>query len=90
MDLATKQASTDRRSFSFLMLAGCSWSIFFALCYHGYEGTWYRLHDVMAFSANPPFQHRLLLVWLANAIKAVVPTLSDLACYWLSQILPVI
>ena len=71
------------------ILLGSSVVCFLALRNQGFEGSWYRLAEVMSFTAQPPYQHRILFVWVADALHALFPGWAPSRCYFVSQI-PVI
>ncbi len=71
------------------ILLGSSAVCFLALRNQGFEGSWYRLADVMSHTAQPPYQHRILFVWVANGVHALFPGWAPSRCYFVSQI-PVI
>jgi hypothetical protein len=69
----------------------CTLACTFALCLYIFkittDGPWLPINVLMSNpSALPIFGHRLLFVWLAKALQAVVPTLSPLRGYYISQI----
>lgn len=65
----------------------CLCAFYLFLLNYGGEREWYPLEKVMALSANPPFQHRLLFVLPALALHALVPAMSVFACFLWSQML---
>ncbi len=76
--------------FSLGFWLGCSWVCFYALYSFSYQGEWYRIDKIMTFTEGPPYQHRILFVWVARGIQAIFPGLSDLGCYFLSQTIPIL
>ena len=78
------------RLFEISMTLGCSSAILLLLMRTGYEGSWYPIQTLMTNpGAVPIFGHRLLWVWVADACRHLVPSLSYLQCYFLSQILSI-
>ena len=54
----------------------------------GFEGPWAPISVIMKNpAASPVYGHRLLFVWIAKAIQEIVPNLSDLRSFYLSQLL---
>ena len=51
------------------IVCACAWATFFALYTEGFEAEWYRLGEIMSFSGDAPFQHRILLALLARRIQ---------------------
>lgn len=90
--LLMSQDSEDWRSnlFSTCVWLGCSWLCFYALYSYSYQGEWYQIQKVMTFSEGPPYQHRVLFVWVANGIKAISPGISYQGCYFLSQAIAIL
>jgi hypothetical protein len=68
-----------------ILLGSCAVT-FLALRSQGFEGSWYRLADVMSFTAGPPYQHRVLFVWVADGLHALFPGWAPSRCYFVSQI----
>lgn len=65
----------------------CTYACIHLLYNIGGEGPWLPLRDAMGFTAQPPFNHRVLFVLVARNIQMLVPGLHVPACYFLSQIL---
>ena len=80
------------RSFEVLMIAACSTALFVLMWRIAYEGTWwYPIAKIMTRPGSVPiYGHRLLWVWLADAVKFFAPSLSYAACFYLSQIPPIV
>jgi hypothetical protein len=75
------------RIFQWSMTAGCSCALFILLVRAGSEEVWYPIGALMTNpAAEPIFGHRLLLVWLADGLKALHPSLKYIHAYYLSQI----
>jgi len=67
-------------------MIGCSAAVFIFFWLKGFEGEWYPIQALMTNPHSVPiFGHRLLWVWLADAIKHLAPSLSYLRCFLLSQ-----
>ena len=81
-----RSQAVEHRIFSLCVLSGCTWVCFRSLKNYGYEGPWLRIDQIMSFSADPPFGHRLLFVLLAKAVKGVFPAFSDMKCFLFSQL----
>lgn len=67
--------------------AACVYTCIHVLYTMGFEGEWYRLEEAMAFTADPPFRHRVLFVLLADGIRELVPSFHAPRCYFITQIL---
>ncbi len=83
----------NRRPYAFqiLMTGGFAVALYMLLLRCGEEAQWYPIERLMKDPASMPiFGHRLLWVWLADAMKAAVPVFSYRQCYFLSQIPPVV
>ncbi len=79
------------RIFRWSMTAGCSCALFILLVRAGSEEVWYPIGTLMTNpAAEPIFGHRLLMVWLADGLKALHPSLKYIHAYYLSQIPAVI
>jgi hypothetical protein len=80
------------RSFRYFIAAACMCALFVLMWRIAYEGVWwYPIAKVMTRPGSVPiYGHRLLWVWLADAIKFFAPSLSYNACFYLSQIPPII
>jgi len=79
------------RIFQFSVTLGCSSALFLLLLHSGYERPWYPLETLMKNPGSVPvFGQRLLWVWIANLCQNVVPSLSYLKCYYLSQALSIV
>ena len=76
--------SAHRRIAILAICIACWWTCLWALR-AGYEGSWYVLDRVMTFTEDPPFQHRILFVLLANLFRFVVPGLVVKHAFVLSQ-----
>jgi hypothetical protein len=65
----------------------CLAAFYIFLLFYGVEREWYPLDKVMALSANPPFQHRMLFVLPALALRALLPAMTVFECFVWSQML---
>lgn len=65
----------------------CASVCLYALYALGYEGAWYRIHDAMDLTARPPFQHRVLFVFVARAVRALSPGFHDPRCFFVAQVI---
>ncbi len=75
------------RIFQWSMGAACSCGLFLLLVRAASERTWYPIDLLMTNPSSVPiFGQRLLFVWLADAAKAIDPSLSTVNAYYLSQI----
>ena len=84
-------SSVSERLFPIAMVLSCSSALFLLFWRLGYEGPWYPIEALMKHPGTVPiFGHRLLLVWLADLCQKLVPSLSYLQCYVLSQMLPIV
>ncbi len=72
------------------VLIGCTWTCFHTLLVQGYQGDWYVIENLMNYEASAPFQQRFLFILFANAIKALLPTLSYIQAYCLSQLIVIL
>jgi hypothetical protein len=73
------------------MTAGCAAALYLLLLRCGREAEWYPIQKLMTNPGSMPvFGHRLLWVWLADAIKLAAPFFSYRQCYYLCQIPPVV
>lgn len=79
-----------RKIFSVAVWLGCSWLCFYALYSYSYQGEWYQIEKIMKLSGGPPYQQRILFVWVANGIRWIFPGSSYLGCYFISQIIPIV
>lgn len=76
--------------FQLAIFLACS-SALFLLLMRGYQGPWYPIETLMKNpQAVPIFGHRLMWVWVANLCQKLVPSLTYLQCYFLSQIPPIL
>jgi hypothetical protein len=77
-----------RKLFSFSMTIACATSIFVALAQPAYELMSFSPVETLMTNPGslPIFGHRLLLVWLADALKLIVPSLSYRRCYLATQL----
>ena len=82
--------SADKLLFSISLWLACCWTCFLILYQAGSERPWYRIQDIMALTGDPPFQHRMLFVWIAQAVQAVLPSATYLKCFYISQILAIL
>ncbi len=85
--------STDARGavFRLTTTVGCSCALMAFLIRMSFDGPWSPPSVVMHNpSALPIFGHRLLFVWVALGFQAVVPSLSDLRAFYLSQAVAVV
>jgi hypothetical protein len=53
------------------------------------EGPWYRIDDAMALRVEPPFRHRVLFIWVAQALAYVIPAFSERQAFFASQFLAI-
>jgi hypothetical protein len=68
----------------FTLTVSCAVMIY--LSRMSYEGPWLPLDVIMKHpSALPVYGHRLLFVWIARGFQKIVPGLSDLRGFYLSQ-----
>lgn len=52
----------------------------------GVDGPWSPVARALDFTADPPFRHRVLFVWIANAARTIIPSLTPFESYFLSQV----
>jgi len=84
-------SSLRPRVFRFSITLGCSSALFLLLLHCGYERPWYPLEALMQNPGSVPvFGQRLLLVWVADLCQELVPSLSYLRCFYLSQALAIV
>ena len=91
-DLRRQMFTPSRISAIFYWAAtlGCCWTLFVCLSKHGYEGSWYPLGRVMHHPGTlAVFGRRLLMVWLAHGVQTLLPSLSDLRAFYLSQVVAI-
>ncbi|MYM65317.1 hypothetical protein GTP45_00535 [Pseudoduganella sp. FT55W] len=55
----------------------------------GSEESWYPIEKMLNYTGKPPFQHRVLLLFPAQALLYVAPSLSYLHAYIFSQMVAV-
>lgn len=73
--------------FQWSMAAGCCCALYFLLVRAAGERTWYPIDLLMTNPGSVPiFGQRLLFVWLADAAKALHPSLSYVNAYYISQV----
>ncbi|MEO7497439.1 MAG: hypothetical protein ABIT83_09475 [Massilia sp.] len=70
-----------------LVFAFCLAGFFCFLLMYGQEREWYPIARIMAFEGNPPFQHRILFVLPALALRAIFPAMPVLDAFLWSQML---
>lgn len=56
------------------------------LSLYGYEGDWYRLDQMLGWTGAPPFQHRVLFLWLAHVLLWAAPGTTILTAYLATQV----
>ena len=79
-----------KRILNFCVLIGCSWACFHSLLYQGYQGDWYVIEDLMNYNGWSPFQQRILFILFAKTIKYLIPGLTYIQSYCISQIVPIV
>ncbi len=76
------------RAFDLAIWLACTVSVFVALMSYGHEGDFSPVTVLMQRPQEYPITgNRLLMVWLADALKWLAPSLSYLRCYFLSQLM---
>lgn len=78
----------ERKLFSVSMTVVCAGSIFVALAQPAYELMSFSPVETLMTDPGslPIFGHRLLLVWFADALKMIIPSLSYRRCYLATQL----
>lgn len=69
------------------LLYACVFFLF--LIIFGSEESWYPIEKMLNYTGKPPFQHRVLLLFPAQALLYVVPSLPYLHAFIFSQMLAV-
>lgn len=72
---------------SLTLLYACVFFLF--LIIFGSEESWYPIEKMLDFTGKPPFQHRVLLLFPAQALLYVAPSLPYLHAFIFSQMLAV-
>ena len=79
------------RLVSVMMTVACSAAIFVALARFGFDASFCPIRTLMT---NPGslsvYGQRLLLVWLADAIKLLAPSLTYRVCYLITQLVAIL
>ncbi|AVR97168.1 hypothetical protein C9I28_17110 [Pseudoduganella armeniaca] len=78
---ASSLTLVDWSLWALFMAIGCAFILL-----NGYEGDWYRLGQILGWTGAPPFQHRVLFVWLAQLLRALLPDMPVLGAYLVTQI----
>ena len=68
------------------LLLACTAAIVRIILLDSFNGAWYPVVRALDFTADPPFRHRVLFVWLANLLRMAVPRLSPFQAYLASQV----
>jgi hypothetical protein len=77
----------NRISLDVLSCIGFTGIIFIGLRLQGYQPDWMQLTPIYQHPAEQPiFGHRLLFIWVAQAIHWIAPHLSTLSVYFISQV----
>lgn len=79
-------AAREKFTLAFVILA-CSVAILRTLFIHSFDGPWVPVQDMMNFTADPPWNHRVLFVWVGNAVRTAFPEASAFQAYFASQVL---
>ncbi len=90
MRLLRAPSAVERRfidSLLFLQVASLFWSYFLS---HGTERHWYVIQEIMTFTGHPPYQHRVLFVGLAHALRTLSPSLTYHESYLMSQMAAIV
>ncbi len=76
------------KAFDLAIWLACTASVFVALMSYGHEGDFSPVTVLMQRpQAYPITGNRLLMVWVADVLKLLAPSLSYLRCYLLSQLI---
>lgn len=83
--------ATRELIFSLTLTLACSCALISYLLRLGYDSPWAPIKVLMSHpSALPVFGHRLLFVWVAKGFQKIVPRLSDLRGFYLSQCMAIL
>jgi hypothetical protein len=70
------------------VIVACAVAILRTLFIHSFDGSWVPVDRVLNFTADPPWNHRVLFVWLANGVRHLRPAMSPFQAYFASQVVP--
>lgn len=68
-----------------VVVLACAAAILRTILFDSFDGPWLPVARVMDYTADPPWNHRLLFVWLANAVRALIPGTTAFQAYFASQ-----
>ena len=83
--LVQKSSAGERTVFDALMFVEYACLFYFYLARMGAEHDWYVLEQIMTFTGDPPYQHRILFVVPAQILRKVMPSVSYLQSFLWSQ-----
>jgi hypothetical protein len=78
-----------RRVMTTLVILACGAILLRTILFHSFDGPWAPVARALDYTIGPPWRHRVLFVWLANAIKTLRPSITPFQAYFASQTVPI-
>jgi hypothetical protein len=68
-----------------VVIVACAAAILRTLLLDSFDGPWVPVARALDYTADPPWNHRVMFVWLANAVRALRPGTTPFEAYFVSQ-----
>ena len=85
---AARARLADRLVTATVILA-CGVVLLRTILLHSFDGAWAPVARALDYTVDPPWRHRVLLVWVANGFRALHPALTPFQAYFASQVVAV-